>query len=75
MQFEKLDLPGHGSEKSVANAAMNTNTIAYSRKYTTSQSSTLTSPLWSIMARYGQAVDGDRVTLHLLSFFRGVESL
>jgi hypothetical protein len=41
MQFEKLDRPGHGSEKSVANAATDTNTIACSRKYTTSQSSTL----------------------------------
>jgi len=65
MQFEKLDRPGHGSEKSVANAATNTNTIACSRKYTASEQHA-TSPVWS---GYGQAVDGNRVTLHCyLSF-------
>ena len=56
MQFEKLDRPGHGSEKSVANAATDTNTIACSRKYTTSQSSTLL-PLFGLdMARLSMGI-------------------
>lgn len=56
MQFEKLDRSGHGPEKSVAHAATNTNIIACSRKYTTSQSSTLL-PLFGLgMARLSMKV-------------------